>query len=61
MKAVIRTKPVSAVRNIDVEEEIRQRAYQLFEARGGEEGRELEDWLQAEEEIRRGKTHAAAA
>ena len=31
--------------------EIRQRAYELFEARGKEEGHALEDWLHAEGEI----------
>jgi Protein of unknown function (DUF2934) len=31
---------------------IRERAYQLFEMRGRESGHELEDWLQAEREIR---------
>lgn len=31
---------------------IRRRAYQLFEMRGREAGHELEDWLQAEQEIR---------
>jgi hypothetical protein len=31
---------------------IRERAYQLFEARGGEPGLELDDWLQAEREIK---------
>jgi hypothetical protein len=30
---------------------IRTRAYELFEARGRQPGRELEDWLQAEREI----------
>ena len=61
MKAVITKKPIAFARPVDVEEEIRQRAYELFEARGGEEGRELEDWLQAEEEVRRTKANAAAA
>lgn len=32
-------------------EKIRQRAYELFEARGREEGHDFEDWLQAEAEI----------
>ena len=32
---------------------IRERAYQLFEARGGQRGHELDDWLQAEPEIKR--------
>jgi len=31
---------------------IRQRAYQLFEARGRRRGHELDDWLQAEREIK---------
>lgn len=33
------------------EEEIRQRAYALYEQRGGESGHDLEDWLQAEAEL----------
>jgi hypothetical protein len=32
---------------------IRERAYQFFEARGRQPGHELDDWLQAEREIRR--------
>jgi hypothetical protein len=31
---------------------IRKRAFQLFEARGRQTGHELEDWLQAEREIK---------
>ena len=31
---------------------IRKRAYQLFEARGRRRGHELDDWLQAEREIK---------
>jgi hypothetical protein len=31
---------------------IRKRAYQLFQARGRQQGHELEDWLQAEREIK---------
>ena len=33
-------------------EEITRRAYQLYEARGGEHGRDLQDWLQAERELK---------
>ena len=33
-------------------ERIAQRAYELFEQRGRQAGSELEDWLQAEREIR---------
>jgi hypothetical protein len=35
-----------------MEEEIRRRAYELYEKRGGEHGRAQEDWFQAEAEIR---------
>ena len=32
-------------------EQIRRRAHELYEARGQEDGHDLEDWLQAEAEI----------
>ena len=35
----------------NLEEEIRRRAYQLFEERGREDGHDLDDWLRAEAEI----------
>jgi len=31
---------------------IRERAYQLFEARGHQPGHEVDDWVQAEREIK---------
>ncbi len=34
-----------------VEEQIRQRAHELYQARGREGGHEVEDWLKAEAEI----------
>ena len=36
--------------NLDLQERIRVRAYELYEQRGRENGRELDDWLQAEAE-----------
>ena len=30
---------------------IAQRAHEIYEARGGQDGRDLDDWLQAEREI----------
>jgi hypothetical protein len=33
------------------EQEIRDRAYQIYLQRGGQPGDELEDWLQAEREL----------
>ena len=35
-----------------MEEEIRRRAYQLYEERGGQHGSDQEDWLRAEAEVR---------
>jgi len=45
---------------INSEEQIRTRAYQLYEARGHEDGHDQEDWLEAEAEIT-GKDKRAAA
>ena len=36
---------------VSLEERIRQRAYELYVSRGNQSGSELDDWLQAEEEI----------
>ncbi len=35
-----------------VDEEIAQRAYELYLARGGAHGYDLEDWLEAERQLR---------
>jgi hypothetical protein len=43
----IRLKPPDA----EVEEQIRQRAHQLYEERGRLDGNAMEDWLIAEEEV----------
>lgn len=44
----------------NLEEQIRGRAYELYQQRGKEDGHEAEDWLRAEGEIR-GKERIAAA
>jgi hypothetical protein len=36
-------------------DQIARRAYELFLARGSEHGHDVEDWLQAEREIRLGR------
>jgi Protein of unknown function (DUF2934) len=41
-----------------LQEQIQRRAYELYEAKGRNNGRELEDWLQAELEL---TTKATAA
>jgi hypothetical protein len=45
----------------ELENQIRQRAYELYEARGREDGHDLEDWLRAEEEITAKTTRGVAA
>jgi hypothetical protein len=42
--------PVNSARD----EEIRRRAYEIYRERGDQPGRELDDWLQAERELKRG-------
>jgi hypothetical protein len=56
-------KPVGTVRSEpqDFDQQIRLRAYQLYEARGREDGHELEDWLRAEEEFAWKKVGTVAA
>jgi len=41
----------SGPQDIELEDQIRQRAYELYEERGREEGHELEVWYRAKEEI----------
>lgn len=45
----------------ELEDQIRLRAYELYDARGRQDGHEEEDWLSAEEEITSKKVKAAAA
>jgi Protein of unknown function (DUF2934) len=41
----------SPQRRDPITEVIANRAYELFLARGGEQGHDLDDWLQAEQEL----------
>ena len=45
----------------NLEEEIRRRAYELYEERGREDGLDLDDWLRAEAEITAKNAKTAAA
>ena len=45
----------------EFEEEIRRRAYELYEQRGKVEGYALDDWLQAEAEVLNSKERKTAA
>ena len=46
---------------ISIEQQIQQRAYELYEQRGRTDGHELDDWLQAESEIKGTRANATAA
>jgi hypothetical protein len=57
MRRIIFGKRASAARGPS-QDEIEQRAYQIFLERGGTDGHAEEDWLQAEYEFRREKGQA---
>ena len=38
--------------SVDVSELIAKRAHEIFQSRGGQHGHDLDDWLQAEQEVR---------
>jgi Protein of unknown function (DUF2934) len=48
---VVKSEPRRVV-PINVEEEIRRRAYELYQQRGAKPGNEREDWLAAEREVK---------
>jgi len=56
-------KPSGIARNEpeDLESQIRVRAYELYEARGWEDGHDMEDWLQAEAELTEKSARSRAA
>jgi Protein of unknown function (DUF2934) len=45
----------------EVEHQIRQRAYELYEEGGKQDGHELDNWLRAKEEITGKKARSASA
>jgi hypothetical protein len=38
-------------RTVDLQDAIRERAYEIYEQRGGQHGADLEDWVRAEREV----------
>jgi hypothetical protein len=58
--SVVKTDPRATVMPINLEEEIRRRAYELSEHRGFTSGHEADDWLVAENEVlQRYRQHSA--
>ena len=49
---VVKHEPRKNVLPINLEEEIRRRAYELYQQRGSSAGSEAQDWLTAEREVR---------
>lgn len=52
--------PANVGTDPNLEEEIRHRAYVLYEQRGREDGHDLDDWLHAEAELAAQAIKAAA-
>ncbi len=62
MNPAKRSEPTSTISDpAQLEERIRVRAYELYEARGREDGYDREDWLQAEREVLGTRQQKAAA
>ena len=60
-KEVTKKQPTSVTSEPqELEHQIRLRAQELYEARGREDGHELDDWLRAEAEITQKKVGTAA-
>jgi hypothetical protein len=55
------TSVTSDPQDLELEYQIRLRAYELYEEGGREDGHELDDWLRAEAEIMQKKARTTAA
>jgi hypothetical protein len=58
---VRRAAPLSNPAPMELEDQIRRRAYELYQERGGTPGLENEDWLRAEHEVLARKTRSQSA
>ena len=58
---ILTAKTLAIEQSRNLEEEIRRRAYELYEERGREDGHDLDDWLRAEAEITAKNAKTAAA
>lgn len=63
-RAPIPSLPTEAETNdssVDLVDQVRCRAYELYQERGKEDGHEVDDWLRAELEVTQRSNKAAAA
>lgn len=61
MPTPLRTTNQTTESTSELQEQIRRRAHELYEQRGRDEGRELDDWLQAESEVTQQKAQGVGA
>jgi hypothetical protein len=61
MPTPLRATKQTSESDIEPQEQIRRRAYELYEQRGREDGRDLDDWLQAQSEVTQKRATTAAA
>lgn len=61
MPTPLRTTNQTTESTSELQEQIRRRAYELYEQRGRDDGREQDDWLQAELEVTQHKAMTVAA
>jgi hypothetical protein len=52
------TTPAVMKSTSELQDQIRRRAYELYEQRGSNDGHEVSDWLQAESEVAQQKAKA---
>jgi hypothetical protein len=57
--AMIKWRVLNAVvrKPVDVTPQIAKRAYELYEERGRQDGRAVQDWQQAERDVRKDEPH----
>ena len=58
MPGIARAKKEASIEALPLEERTRGRVHELYVLRGSQSGSELDDWLQAEEEICRAEEEA---
>jgi hypothetical protein len=61
MPTLLRTTHQTTKSTGELQEQIRRRAYELYEQRGRDDGHETDDWLQAESDVTQQKTRLVAA
>ncbi len=61
MPTLLRTTHQRTKSTGELQEQIRRRAYELYEQRGRDDGHETDDWLQAESEVTQQKARTVAA